>query len=177
MKSSCAISGCALPRFLEGHHCWRGFPSLNSWTIKERGREENALCYHSLAADSSSPTVLVWGSSGGEQWHPLKLHHFAEHAHRLCDISQVSAYNKGLALSERPTWCLWPFAIGLGISLKTLPDWARQNFSRALQWKHSREDKFNTATVASPKRESNSEWCGGLEQPFLHVATVAKIYD
>lgn len=43
MKSSCAISGCALPRFLEGHHCWRGFPSLNNGPSKKE-EERRMLC-------------------------------------------------------------------------------------------------------------------------------------
>lgn len=77
---------------------------------RETKRRKIALHYHSRAADSSSPAVPGWGSPEGEEWHPLKLHHLAEHAHMLCHISQVSAYNKGPALSERPTWCLWPFS-------------------------------------------------------------------
>lgn len=86
-------------------------PPVSGGIASPKCRElpERSLPHYWLAADSSSPAVPGWGSPGGEEWHPLKLHHFVEHAHRLCDISQVSAYNKGPALSERPTWCLWPF--------------------------------------------------------------------
>ena len=115
--------------------------SLTTTSSFKTIKQSNSILRHLLEWDSYTKYRLPWerwsdgsastvsgcrlllshcariGSLQGEQRHPLKLHHFAEHAHRLCDISQVSAYNKGPALAERPTWCLQPFAIGLGISL------------------------------------------------------------
>lgn len=121
-----------------GKRYWRGSPceTTGDHQKDEEGeRDESALSVPGYRLRLSQCAKM--GSPGVEEWHPLKLHHFAEHAHGLCDISQVSAYNKGLALSERPTWCLWPFAIGLGISLKTSAARAHQNISEAIPWKLS----------------------------------------
>lgn len=140
-RSPALISeGISLPRYWENH---------------QRGRESSLFLLPGWRLVLSHGAMM--GSLGGEEWHPLKLHHFVEHAHRLCDISQVSAYNKGLAFSERPTWCLWPLAIGLGISLKTSPPWSQQKFSRALQWKWFGVDEVFSASVSSSQRKNRKK--------------------
>lgn len=92
----CATSLLKRPLLLKKY--WRGSLCLNTGEHQtERDREPGRL----LCTIIPPPHCARMGSPVGEEWHPLILHHFAEHAHRLYDISQVSAYNGGAQLCEK----------------------------------------------------------------------------